>query len=291
VYGITYGGQSSATTKTATKPIASTTISLLSAAKFAYFRDSVSLEAARKRGCTCPIMDFSPDGAFAVDLADDAKAQAFLTEHQLEDGKFLCCIPRFRNTPYWTIPEKRAAFDKNKHARNESMKEHDCKPLREAITRVVRETGLKVLLCPEDQTQMAIGKEMLLDKLPANVKAKVVWRPNFWLTNEAISTYRRSAGLFGHEMHSPIMCIGNGIPAIVCRWAEQTSKGFMWRDIGLGDWLFDFDKDEDCARMPEVVVAMAKDREGSQAKTAKARAFVMQRFAETMGVVGQVCRG
>jgi hypothetical protein len=88
-------------------------------------------------------------------------------------------------------------------------------------------------------------------------------------------------------MHSPIMCIGNGIPAIVCRWAEQTSKGFMWRDIGLGDWLFDFDKDDDCARMPDVVVAMAKDREGSKAKAAKARAFVTQRFAETMGVVGK----
>jgi hypothetical protein len=33
--------------------------------------------------------------------------------------------------------------------------------------------------------------------------------------------------LFGLEMHSPIMAIGNGIPAIVGRFAEQTSKGFM----------------------------------------------------------------
>jgi len=31
------------------------------------------------------------------------------------------------------------------------------------------------------------------------------------------------------------MCIGNGIPAVVCRFKEQTTKGFMWEDIGLGD--------------------------------------------------------
>jgi hypothetical protein len=27
----------------------------------------------------------------------------------------------------------------------------------------------------------------------------------------------------------------------VCRFAEQTTKGFMWREIGRGDWLFDHD--------------------------------------------------
>jgi hypothetical protein len=73
---------------------------------------------------------------------------------------------------------------------------------------------------------MAVGKEMLLDLLPDDVKRRVVWRENYWLTDEALSTYALSAGLFGHEMHSPIMCIGNGIPAIVCRFEEQTSKGF-----------------------------------------------------------------
>jgi polysaccharide pyruvyl transferase WcaK-like protein len=86
-------------------------------------------------------------------------------------------------------------------------------------------------------------------------------------------------------MHSPIMCIGNGIPAIVCRWSEQTTKGLMWRDIGLGDWLFDFDKDEDCRRLPETVLALAKDLDAAREKAAKARAFVEQRRRETMQVV------
>lgn len=42
-------------------------------------------------------------------------------------------------------------------------------------------------------------------------------------------------------MHGPIMAVGNGVPALVCRWEEQTSEGLMWSDIGLGDRLFDLD--------------------------------------------------
>ena len=268
VYGITFSARES--------------IPVLSAAKFVFFRDSVSLEFARKNGCTCPVMAFGPDGAFATDLANDAKAGAFLNQHGLVDGKFLCCIARLRNTPKWMMPSKHAARDDAKFARNEAMKEHDCQPLREAIIAVVRQTDLKVLLCPEDETQMAVNKEMLYDKLPEDVKAKVVWRESYWLTDEALSTYRRSAGLFGHEMHSPIMCIGNGIPAIVCRWAEQTSKGIMWRDIGLNDWLFDFDDEADVKRLVPAVLALAKDPVAAKAKATKAHIFVERRQRETM---------
>ncbi|WP_395719491.1 polysaccharide pyruvyl transferase family protein [Prosthecobacter sp.] len=285
VYGITSSSQGSTSTTPSSDKSISSTIDVLSGAKFAYFRDSVSLELAKSKGCTCPLMEFGPDGAFAVDLKDDAKAEAFLKANGLEEGKFLCCIPRLRFTPYWTLPEKKAAKDETKHARNEAMKEHDCKPLRDAIVKVIQQTDLKILLCPEDKTQMAVNKEMLYDKLPEDVKARVVWRENYWLTDEAISTYRRSAGLFGHEMHSPIMCIGNGIPAIVCRWAEQTSKGFMWRDIGLNEWLFDLDKEDELARVADTVLAMAKDPAGSKAKAAKARDFVMGKFAASMQVV------
>jgi polysaccharide pyruvyl transferase WcaK-like protein len=132
---------------------------------------------------------------------------------------------------------------------------------------------------------MAVNKEMLLDKLPDDVRSRCVWRENYWLTAEALSTYRRSAGLFGHEMHSPIMCIGNGIPAIVCRWAEQTSKGMMWRDIGLGEWLFDFDKEEDVLALPAAVLAMAKDPAAAKAKAAKGKAFVEQRQREMVSAL------
>ena len=284
VYGITLSLQGSTATSPASDAAINATVAVLSGAKFAYFRDSKSLELAKQRGCTCPLMEFGPDGAFATDLRDDAKATAFLKANGLEDGQFLCCIPRLRFTPYWTIHKERA-MDPVKHARNEALKEHDHAPHRQAIIEVLRQTKLKVLICPEDQTQMAVGKELLYDPLPADVKPRAVWRPNYWLTGEAISVYTRSAGLFGNEMHSPIMCIGNGIPAIVCRWAEQTSKGLMWRDIGLGDWLFDFDKEEDRAKLVPAVLAMAKDPTAAKAKAAKGREFVMSKFATSMGVV------
>lgn len=274
VYGITHGSFLSGDDK-----------ELLSQAKFVYFRDSVSLELAKKEGVTCPIMGFAPDGAFACDLRDDAKAEEFLKANKLEDRKFLCCLSRLRFTPYWTVPSKKRPIDADKHARNEAMKEHDHAPIREAIINVIRETDLKVLLCPEDMTQMAVGKELLYDLLPDDVKPRVVWRDKFWLTNEALSVYVRSAGLFGSEMHSPIMAVGNGIPAIVCRFAEQTSKGMMWRDIGLGDWLFDLDIEEEARKIPATVLAMAKDLTAAKVKTEFARQFVLKRQEETMSVL------
>jgi len=97
--------------------------------------------------------------------------------------------------------------------------------------------------------------------------------------------YVRSAGLFGNEMHSPIMCVGHGVPAIVCRFAEQTSKGFMWSDIGLDEWLFDHDSAEDRQRIVPTVVAMANDHAAAKAKAAVARGFVEQRQRETMEVL------
>jgi hypothetical protein len=128
---------------------------------------------------------------------------------------------------------------------------------------------------------------MLADKLPEDVKAKVVWREKYWLTDEAVSTYIRSAGLFGLEMHSPIMCIGNGVPAIVCRFVEQTYKGIMWSDIGLGDWLFDMDVDEEVARLVPTVLALAKDPAAARVKTVKAMEFVHQRQREQMAILGK----
>ncbi len=260
------------------------TIRILNGARFAFFRDSVSLGHAKKLGVQSPVMEYGPDAAFACDFHNDAAAEKFLASSGLEHGKFLCCIPRLRYTPYWLIKKGRA-FDEAKHARNEEMKEHDHKPLREAIEAIVRNTDMKILLCPEDRTQMAVGKENVLDKLPDDVKKRVVWREEYWNTDEAVSTYVRSAGLFGNEMHSPILCIGHGIPAIVCRFDEQTNKGFMWRDIGLGDWLFTLDDAADLSRVAPTALAIAKDPQAAKDKAAVARAFVEKRQRETMAVV------
>ena len=275
VYGITHG----------TNPPTADERTVFDGARFVFFRDELSLKLARTQNLKSPIVDFAPDGAFACDLRNDTAADAFLAAHDLTPGQFLCCIPKLRFTPYWLI--RNSPKDETRHARNEAMKVADHAPLLEAINAVVRETNMKILLCPEDKTQMTVNKEQLYDHLPADVKPRVVWREKFWLTDEALSTYVRSAGLFGHEQHSPIMCIGAGIPAIVCRWAEQTTKGDMWRTIGLGDWLFNMDVEADKKKVAPAVLAMAKDPAAARAKAEKARAIVERYQRDTMAVVAR----
>ncbi len=106
IYGITLPPRKSSRTDDEPSDALARTTQVLSEASFVYFRDSKSLAFAKSLGCSCPVMEFGPDGAFACDVRDADKAEAFLASHGLEPGKFLCCIPRLRYTPYWTIPAR-----------------------------------------------------------------------------------------------------------------------------------------------------------------------------------------
>lgn len=285
VYGITFPGKYIARTEKMTaSPM---DVDLLNNAAFIYFRDSVSLKFAKEIGITCPVMEFGPDGTFAVDLHKDEAAIRFLKEHHLEEGKFMCCIPRYRYTEEWLAKGKNRPYVQEHVDINNQMKHHDNGPLREAIIAITRETDMKILICPEDETHVALGKSLILDHLPEDVKKKVIWRDKYWLTDEALSTYKRSAGLFGLEMHSPIICIGQGIPAVVCRFYEQSTKGYMWRDIGLDDWLFDMDIPQEVEKIVPTVLSIAKDPVAAREKALKARAFVEKRQKETTAVLAQ----
>jgi len=278
VFGVSYGLYGTPETET------------LNDAGFVYFRDSVSLQKAKEAGVHNADMGLVPDAAFAFDTTDQEKAAAFLKASDLIDQKFMCCIPKHRATPVWLHPHKNRPFDEARHTRNEAMKEHDHLPMREAITQIVRTTGLKILICHEDETQIAIGKEWILDKLPEDVKQKCVWHNRLWLPDEALSIYKCSAGLFSNEMHSPIMCIGQGIPAIVCRWQEQSSKGVMWKDIGIDDWLFDFDNEEEIKRFVPAVLKMARNPREAKSKATAAKKVVEARHATAMKQLERVSR-
>ncbi|WP_052732394.1 polysaccharide pyruvyl transferase family protein [Hymenobacter terrenus] len=278
VFGVTYGLYG--TPETAT----------LSEAAFVYFRDSVSLKKAQDAGVRPPVVKFMPDAVFSIDVTNDEKALTFLKANALEEGNFLCCIPHHRYTPVWLHKAKNKPFDAVRHARNEEMKENDHKPLRDAIIEVVRKTNHKILICNEDETEQLPGKEWLYDKLPEDVKPKVVWLDRHWLTDEAISVYKRSAGLFGNEMHSPIMCIAHGIPAIVCRWEEQSSKGYMWQDIGLKEWLFNFDNADEIKRFVPAVLKMAVDTKAAKQKAEEAQKRTAMLHKEAMKEVEKASR-
>ncbi len=262
---------------------------ILNKAEFVFFRETVSLESAKDGGCTAPVMEFGPDTTFGMTRCrNDDAALAFMEEVGLEDGMFLCCIPRYRRTPYWLLPGDSRPFNAEFQAKNDLMKEHDHAPLRDAIVAIVRETPMKVLVTCEDMTQIDLGRETLIDPLPADVKANVVWRDRYWLPDEALSVYVRSAGLFGNEMHSPIMCIANGVPAVVCTFKEQGAKSHMWRDIGLDDWLFDLDRPADIPRIVPTVLSIAKNSVEARAKADEARKFVREVQDENFGVLADV---
>lgn len=81
-------------------------------------------------------------------------------------------IPRLRKTPYWLIRRKSYTEEQIAEitALNDKWKGIDHAKAREAIVRWVRETGNKVLICPEMTYQVDIMDELLIDPLPDDVK-------------------------------------------------------------------------------------------------------------------------
>ena len=243
---------------------------------FMFFRDTLALQQAKDDGLDVPT-GFVPDGVFDFDALDDAGAKAFMKHHGLEAGRFACCLPRYRITPRWEFipgtpfPEERIAY-------NRQMLQQDMTPLVEAATRLVRQTRLKVLLSPETEPAIRLCQNELAGMFPSDVRPFIVVPETFWEADLALGVYRQSCGLFGTEMHSQVMAIGNGIPAMVCRTAEFGSKSQMWRDIGLGDWLFDFDSASDRQRFPDVVLQMFTQRERTAQLVENARRIIRERF-------------
>jgi hypothetical protein len=129
------------------------------------------------------------------------------------------------------------------------------------------------------------GNSSEFNKLPEEVKKKVVWREQYWLTDFAQRVYNRSAAFSATSSTARSCAIGHRVPAIVCRFKEQTSKGFMWRDIGLGEWLFDDDFDESEKGLTPAVLAIVDDQATAKAKALKAKAVADDRMKRVMDVL------
>ena len=250
---------------------------LLAGARAVFCRDSDSLAALKASGVAAPRMEFGPDATFSLDLRNDAAADALMKTHGLEPGRFACFVPRLRWTPYWKEGRKVAEdVIARRHAENETHKEADHAKLRAAVVAWVRGTGQKAFLCPEMSYQVELLRPLLFDALPEDVKPRVAVATSYWLTAEAASTYARASAVASLEMHSPIIAVANGTPAIHVRQPTDTRKGRMWSDVGLGDWLFDADAasgEAIAARLLEI----HKAGEVSRATAARARAFTAER--------------
>ena len=251
-------------------------LDVLQKSAFMFFRDTLALQQAKDAGLNVPT-GFVPDGVFDFDASDDTGAKAFMEQNGLEAGKFACCLPRYRVTPRWEFipgipfPEERIAYNKR-------MLSQDMAPLVEAATRLVRQTHWKVLLSPETEPAIRLCQNELATMFPSDVRPFIVVPETFWEADLALGVYKQSCGLFGTEMHSQVMAVGNSVPAMVCRTAEFGSKSQMWRDIGLDDWLFDFDSANDRQRFPDTVFQMFTQRERTAKLVENARRIIRERF-------------
>jgi polysaccharide pyruvyl transferase WcaK-like protein len=269
IFGVTIGGE-----------LNDPFVDLLNGAAFVYLRDTVSLTVLQNKGIKSPVLAFGPDATFAIPFRNDQKAGAYLKANGLVDKQFICVIPRLRHTPYFRIHNREATPDEaRRNAYAEQFKEPDHAKLREAIIAWVQKTGLKVLACPEMTYEMELAKESLIDPLPDDVKKNVVWRETYWLPDEATSVYERARALVSIEMHSPIMAFQVNTPALLIRQPIDTSKGQMWRDVGLSDWMFEIDSTTG-QQITDRLMAVHDNYPAALKKLAVARTFVRKRQQE-----------
>ena len=212
---------------------------ILNDAAFVFCRDSLSQYFLHQQKLDCPIIDFAPDATFALQLGKNKNAGAYLHENGLEEGKFVCVIPRLRYTPADFDEEHFYYKDPKRQNPSEEHLESDMEKMRQVITDIVTKSDLKVLICPEMTYQVPMGRRYLYEPLPENIKKRVVLKREYWITDEAQTIYASAHSLVSMEMHSPIIFITAGKPAILLRQAEDTFKGQMWRDIGLQDWILE----------------------------------------------------
>ncbi len=175
---------------------------------------------------------FVPDTTFAFPGRDEARARAFMHAHGLVSGKFICVVPRHRWSPTGTPTRQGDVRDDY----NALYLEQDCAKLRSAIVAYVRRTGNKVALVPETVYVVRHLDAMLRDGLPPDVAARVVTRADYWLPDEAASVFAHAQAIVSVENHSPILAAAVGTPFVMVHQPEDSFKGDMFADIGLGHW-------------------------------------------------------
>ena len=65
----------------------------------------------------------------------------------------------------------------------------------------IRKTGMPVLVVPEDEREVEMGKKILIDPQPEEIRRKMILRETFWRPDEALSTYLSARALFSMEPH------------------------------------------------------------------------------------------
>jgi hypothetical protein len=261
---------------------------IMDRAAFFFCRDTISRDYLKAQGVKTPILEFGPDAQLGMHLRDDAKGFAWLKAHGLEQGKFICVIPRLRYTPYYRIREgaKRTASDDVRDAINNRTTEQDHSKVREMIISYVKNTGNKVMACAEMTYQVEMAKEVLVEPLPPEIKKNVVWRDTYWLPDEAASIYSKAQAVISLECHSPLIALHNGTPTFYVRQPTDTCKGQMYRDFGASEWFFEVDETSG-PQLWSRLEAIHKDPAAAKAKVKAIMATVEARQKRMVDAVRQ----
>jgi polysaccharide pyruvyl transferase WcaK-like protein len=217
---------------------------VLNGASFIFARETLTLKVLSDAGVSGPEMGLGPDATFFLPNRNDESANFYMKSRNLEDRKFLCVITRLRFTPYHRV-HVRMIWDRAQTERviaeNHKHAEIDHAKMREVVIRYVRETGNKVVFCPEMEYQTELYEPYMYNPLPSDVKDHILMHP-YWQPDDAASLYARAAAVVSVECHSPIISLVNGTPAIYVRQPTDTIKGHMYHDLKLSDWIFEIEE-------------------------------------------------
>ncbi len=217
--------------------IEGSTKEMIEGASFIFARESSSLAVLRDAGIPESKIELVPDSTFGFNLRDDSKAESFMEKNGLSDKGFICVIPRLRITPYGDFTREHL---RQINELNDSCKGPDHDKLAEAVTGWVRSTGNKVVLCPEMSYETDIMDELVISRLPEDVRPFVV-KHKYWFPDEAASLYSHAICVISFDSHSPILSLCSGTPAFYLSQSQDSRKGNMFNDLGYDDWRMNID--------------------------------------------------
>ncbi|QDV53927.1 polysaccharide pyruvyl transferase family protein [Gimesia fumaroli] len=259
---------------------------LLSRAAAIYTRDVESFYYLRKIGVTSPSLAFGPDGCFGIDVRDEEQANAWLKAHDLKPKEFITVTLR-SNTPKIGAKKSTSMNPANPSKEDLAQNELWTKKLRAVITDWVRKTKKKVLLAPEVNKEIIHAQTMILDKLPEDVKPYVVNRDPFWNVDEAASVYAQAIAVVSMEPHSCIIALAVGTPTMHLASPRHGLKRWMFRDIGLSEWLCNIDEDP-ADQFTRALLKIDAKPELAQSKVNRAMHTVNTRSKEMMGEIKEI---
>lgn len=263
-------------------------IALLNGAAFIYCRETKTLDILRRANVKTPVLEFGPDGCFGIDVRDERRGRATMEKLGLEERKFITIQLRTNTAKLPGVDDTRTPKLNPLHptAAQIADDERRAAVYRDLIIRWVKRTGLKVLIAPEVMKEMGHNKRLIHDPLPPEIRAHVVNLDNFWNADEAASVFARAHTAICHEPHSLIIALANGTPVIHTYSEFHSPKCWMFQDIGLPEWLLEFDSTP-APKMAETLFAIHDDYPAALAKVRKAMDFVRRRQADTMRVVAK----